>query len=491
MVEGKSVVDSQFLSVAATILPLNLKESNMCVAWKSWKTQFKVFMRASNLEQQTEQRKVALLLHHLGPECLQVFESFDVDMDKIKYEDLVKKLDDYFIPKANVAMERHKFFSRRQAPEETIEQYVTSLKNLSSSCEFGQIRDDLIKDIFICGLLTNYAHIKERLLSEGKITLEKALNIAKSMNIAKENASQLHQEVNFVSALKKSEKITYNYRKPNKSPPFATQNTHSSSSSSRISSSSKNCGRCGQVHNTRCPAEKVNCHNCNKMGHYAKMCFFKQQQPRYVRYVQQEEEFEENDERETDLFIGSLSYASIRDTSTHISSNEWNIEVNIREAKVSFQVDTGAQANILSFTTANYLKLNDCVVPSNVNILSFSGEKLPVKEKVDLSIEFENQKYKSRFYIVNLNCKNIIGLDLAIKMNLIKKINVLTANKIIENYSNVFNGLGHIKTECNLQLKENVEPPRKIPFSLHQSLKTELDRMEALEVIKPISEPTE
>lgn len=117
MVEGKSVVDSQFLSVAATILPLNLKESNMCVAWKSWKTQFKVFMRASNLEQQTEQRKVALLLHHLGPECLQVFESFDVDMDKIKYEDLVKKLDDYFIPKANVAMERHKFFSRRQAPK--------------------------------------------------------------------------------------------------------------------------------------------------------------------------------------------------------------------------------------------------------------------------------------------------------------------------------------------------------------------------------------
>lgn len=55
----------------------------------------------------------------------------------------------------------------------------------------------------------------------------------------------------------------------------------------------------------------------------------------------------------------------------------------------------------------------------------------------------------------------------------------------------MFNGLGHIKTECNLQLKENVEPPRKIPFSLHQSLKTELDRMEALEVIKPIREPTE
>lgn len=206
MTEPKNEVSSpQVLSVATTITPLNLKESNMCVAWKMWKNQFKIFMRASNLEQQSNQRKVALLLHHLGPDCLQVFDSFDADMDTVKYEDLVAKLDAYFIPRANVAMERHKFFSRKQSADESIEQYVTSLKNLSSSCEFEQLREDLIKDIFICGLLPNYAHIKEKLLSEGKITLEKALNLAKSINIAKENASQLHQEVNFVSAIQKSQ----------------------------------------------------------------------------------------------------------------------------------------------------------------------------------------------------------------------------------------------------------------------------------------------
>lgn len=105
MTEPKNEVSSpQVLSVATTITPLNLKESNMCVAWKMWKNQFKIFMRASNLEQQSNQRKVALLLHHLGPDCLQVFDSFDADMDTVKYEDLVAKLDAYFIPWANVAM---------------------------------------------------------------------------------------------------------------------------------------------------------------------------------------------------------------------------------------------------------------------------------------------------------------------------------------------------------------------------------------------------
>lgn len=78
MTEPKNEVSSpQVLSVATTITPLNLKESNMCVAWKVWKNQFKIFKRASNLNQ----RKVALLLHHLGSDCLQVFDSFDADMD--------------------------------------------------------------------------------------------------------------------------------------------------------------------------------------------------------------------------------------------------------------------------------------------------------------------------------------------------------------------------------------------------------------------------
>lgn len=508
MTEPKNEVSSpQVLSVATTITPLNLKESNMCVAWKMWKNQFKIFMRASNLEQQSNQRKVALLLHHLGPDCLQVFDSFDADMDTVKYEDLVAKLDAYFIPRANVAMERHKFFSRKQSADESIEQYVTSLKNLSSSCEFEQLREDLIKDIFICGLLPNYAHIKEKLLSEGKITLEKALNLAKSINIAKENASQLHQEVNFVSAIQKSQKSNYNnnynYKKPFKPSPPSNASPPPTSSSSKKSSPSLNCSRCGQVHRNKCPAEKVNCHICRKTGHYARMCFFKSQQQqnmpkKYVKYVHQEEE------SETDLFVGTLTHSSIRETENTISNihsnsqpsnSEWNIEVNINRAKIIFQIDTGAQANILSVKSANYLNLNNNVLPSNVNILSFSGEKLPIIGKVDLNISFENQFYTSDFYILNLNCKNIIGLDLAIKMNLIKKINVLNTDKIVEKYSNVFNGLGHIKTECNLRLKEDVvpvvDPPRKIPFSLHKSLKDELDRMVQLQVIIPVTEPTE
>lgn len=69
---------------------------------------------SSSLEKQSDQRKVDLLLHHLGPESLSIFNSFNEDIDTVKYDDLIAKWTNYFVPKKNIAMERHKFFSRKQ-----------------------------------------------------------------------------------------------------------------------------------------------------------------------------------------------------------------------------------------------------------------------------------------------------------------------------------------------------------------------------------------
>lgn len=55
--------------------------------------------------------------------------------------------------------------------------------------------------------------------------------------------------------------------------------------------------------------------------------------------------------------------------------------------------------------------------------------------------------------------------------------------------------LGLLQSKCNLKIRENVspivDPPRRIPFKLHDKLKCELKRMSDLNVIKQVSEPTE
>ena len=68
-------------------------------------------------------------------------------MDKpceITVDALFKKFEDYCIPKRNLIIEPRKFFTRSQQIGESIETYVTELKNLSSICDFGGILDGML-----------------------------------------------------------------------------------------------------------------------------------------------------------------------------------------------------------------------------------------------------------------------------------------------------------------------------------------------------------
>ena len=66
----------------------------------------------------------------------------------------------------------------------------------------------------------------------------------------------------------------------------------------------------------------------------------------------------------------------------------------------------------------------------------------------------------------------------------------LTKEKLAALFSDVFQGTGKPREPCHLQLdpsaKHVVHPPRKVPTAL----KEELDRLESLQILTPVSEPT-
>ena len=51
---------------------------------------------------------------------------------------------------------------------------MTELRKLSSKCEFDNLQNSLIKDMFVCGNKDNSLH--ERLLRESDLTLSKAIS---------------------------------------------------------------------------------------------------------------------------------------------------------------------------------------------------------------------------------------------------------------------------------------------------------------------------
>ena len=64
------------------------------------------------------------------------------------YVDVVKILDDYFIPKVNVPFERHVFRQMEQQNGEKIDQFVCRLRQKAITCDFTDV-DETIRDQLI------------------------------------------------------------------------------------------------------------------------------------------------------------------------------------------------------------------------------------------------------------------------------------------------------------------------------------------------------
>lgn len=150
---------------ASSIKEMDFKKRDLQLSWEAFKLEFKIFMKATDLDVQADSKEVAVLLLSIGSDGRNIFTSFGIDMEKISLDSLIKRFDSHFSSKRNITMERHNFLSFTQF-EMSMEQYITALKYLSFSCNFKELREDLIKSVFICGIHRRHNDIKEKLLTE-------------------------------------------------------------------------------------------------------------------------------------------------------------------------------------------------------------------------------------------------------------------------------------------------------------------------------------
>ncbi|XP_054269011.1 uncharacterized protein LOC128990591 isoform X3 [Macrosteles quadrilineatus] len=77
-----------------TMVPCNLQnfnfEGNLAENWKHWYQKFEIYLLASNLNSENDNRKVALLLHNLGDKCIDIFNSFNLSSEDAKKYDVVQ-----------------------------------------------------------------------------------------------------------------------------------------------------------------------------------------------------------------------------------------------------------------------------------------------------------------------------------------------------------------------------------------------------------------
>ena len=68
------------------------------------------------------------------------------------------------------------------------------------------------------------------------------------------------------------------------------------------------------------------------------------------------------------------------------------------------------------------------------------------------------------------------------------------APDLLEEFKDVFEGLGHLPGEYHIATDDTVRPavhpPRRVPFALREQIKSKLDKMVESDVIAPVNEPT-
>ena len=118
------------------------------------------------MKQKTEEEKYSVFLFIIGEKEREIFNTWTrekklveknqpIDEVDITIKLLMERFKAYCLPKKNLVIERRKFLTKNQQPEETINGYITELRNLSSTFEFQDIRDGLTLYKLVDGIESN------------------------------------------------------------------------------------------------------------------------------------------------------------------------------------------------------------------------------------------------------------------------------------------------------------------------------------------------
>ena len=428
--------------------------------WDKWIRRFEHFRSASGLATKEGSVQVSTLLYAMGSDADDVMLSFNLTEAEGKDFDTVKaKFNGYFIKKRNVIYERAKFNTRRQERDESVDTFVTALHTLAQHCNYQNLREEMIRDRLVVGLRD--AKLSEKLQLDPDLTLETALTKARQHEA-------VHKQQAFLRGKAEG--------KEEDPPVGGVHGGNRKKPPPRTPTSAKSCPRCGKTPfhgRQQCPAREAKCKACGKVGHYRIVC----RSSSKLREVYQEET----------VFLGAV---------TEDSKGQWDATICVNGTSVKFKIDTGAEVTVISDSAHKTIGSPPLEKPDRI-LRGPSNRKLPVVGAFMADLQTEKKVCQHRVYVVKNLHTPLLGRPAIESLEILARIGSTTVKQTPkEKFPGLFQGLGKLDGEYHITLKPGATPyslnaPRRVPIPLMKSVKEELERMEKLDVITKVTEPTE
>ena len=473
--------------------------------WEFFRQQWEDYEIATGLDKRDQKVRLATLRSVMGKDCLQVFNNLELSVEqKSSVKACLDALEAYFKPKRNVVYERYVFNSSSQQQEESTDEYVNRLRKYAASCNFGSLTDELIRDRLVLGIRDQAT--KLRLLKEEKLDLNKAVSMCRASEIASKQLKSMKKESEEEIKFARGQK--YSARKPK---PRDEKNVKGRKTSHPKSQTKPKCGRCGKspVHKLEeCEAKGSQCRKCKKFNHWSSQCFSK---PENVHAVEEfDGQIERSDSEESLLKVEEISTVLSRGKRLFTCLNFMD-STDMYATELECQLDTGATCNLLSHR--DLCNINQSPSPplqtSNVNLRLFDGTIMKPLGCTSIRVNSENNEFHAlEFQVVETKSKPLLSAETCESLgllnfkphntqpvyNLESQIPVLTKQEILQEYSDVFHGLGHFG-DTGFVVDKDAKPvqhtPRRVPVALEKEVKEKIAEMEKKGIIVKETSPTE
>ena len=480
------------------LVPEPVGEGDLTDQWARFKKEFNLFLVAIGKADASSGMKLAILLRAVGQRVNDIHEAlvFADGEDKNDFDTIVKKLDSVCARRTSKHVIRDRFFQMKQ-DHRTIDQFVADLRKQVNDCEFGALKDDLMLHVLIRGVDSD--RMRRRLFETDKLELPKAIQMCQTMEatsadleswVGKEkkvDGGEVPVEVKSVSESAESVSAVQRvgYQK------LANTRTRENDQGQRYGEV-RECRQCGRTHKPRqCPAYGQKCLKCGLLNHFARRCRNSEQ----THMVQGDSQ--------------SLGHEEVLQITVHRSGKKllarMQFIVGKKNVMVECQLDTAATCIVLSWR--DYVVLGKpALVNSVTTLVMYDGSLRKSLGGCNLQVEKAERKVKSLYFeVMRSNHHSLLSLDTCLTLNLlsykvgtvyaIQERKKITRVQVLEEFDDVFGGLGSLPREYDIEIDEMVPAvqnrPRKIPHTMKEAVENKLTQLVELGVIAPMDVPTE
>ena len=480
--------------------PLRVTGSNVADDWRRFREQYENYELASDLTDKSQEKRAAVFLTCIGNDAYDVYRTmeFESPEDRKRLDPVIAAFEKFCVGAVNVTYERYVFNRRIQDSGERFDAFLGDVRRLARSCAFAAVEESMIRDRIVVGIREDST--RHKLLQVRDLTLEKAIDICRASEAAGRQMKAMSgtDQVQTLHASKRSTRGRGHGRDRSESRP-PRDNTERR----RDKSQHRRCKYCDRSHEQRkeaCPAYGRTCNRCNKKHHFESVCKTKPVRDNGKSSAQHSVNELETDEEL--LVLGDDA------------ADRWYTHLTIDNRTVRFLLDCGATVNLLPESIVRSIgRLNE-VRPATAKLRMFDKTELQTSGILSVIVQHPRtmRTYNLDFYVAKQHDQPLLGFRACRELKLLRVVNenvcevqaaatskttttdCITEAEILAEFADVFNGLGMLDGDVHLETDMTVPPIqmplRRLPIGVKDKVAAELQRLEEIGVITPVTEPS-